>query len=111
MGQGGRGNNGAVGDANTVMHFVFFLEATKNRYGILNRGLADEDRLKSPFQGRVFLDALAILVKGGSTDAPKLAARQGGLEHIRGVHCSLGCSRPYQCVELVDKKDDLPAGF
>ena len=37
----------------------------------------------------------------------QLAARQGGLEHVGGVHRPLGLARTHQGVQLVDEQDDV----
>ena len=85
MGEGGRGDNGTVGDANAVVDFVPFLETSQDRNSIFNGRLADVDRLEPAFQRRVFLDALAIFIEGGCTDATELAPGQLRFEHVRGV--------------------------
>ena len=53
------------------------------------RGL-DHDGLEAALQGGVFLDVLAVFVQGGGADALEFAARQGGLEHVGGVHGAFG---------------------
>jgi hypothetical protein len=77
MGQGGCGDDRPIGDANAMVNFIPFLEAAQNRDRILNGRFPDIDRLEPAFQGRVFLDALAIFIEGGGSDTPKLAAGEG----------------------------------
>ena len=57
-------------NADSVVHFVAFLEPTQNGNGILHTGLLDHHRLEAPFQGRILLDVFAILIKGGRSNAP-----------------------------------------
>ena len=58
------------------MEFVLFLDAAQDRDGVLDRRLADEDRLKTPRQRGVFLDMLAVFVERGRADAVQFAARK-----------------------------------
>ena len=44
---------------------------------------------------------------GGGADAAKLAAGQRRLEHVAGVHRTLGRARADHGVQLIDKQDDL----
>ena len=57
---------------------------------------------------RVLLDVLAVLIERGRADDVQLAAGQGRLEHVAGVHPALGaCSRTDQGVQLIDEDDQL----
>ena len=58
---------------------------------------------------RVLLDVLPVLVEGGGADAAELPAREGRLQHVRGVHRALGAAGADERVELVDEADDLAA--
>src|SRR5262245_45874664 len=111
MGQGGRGDNGTVGDANAVVDFVPFLETSQDRNRIFTGRLADVDRLEPAFQGWVFLDALAIFIEGGGSDTPKLAASEGRFQHIRSVHRPFGRAGADQGVEFIDEENDLSASL
>ena len=62
---------------------------------------------EAPGQRRVLLDVFAELVQRGGADAMQLAARQGGLEHVGGVHRAVGLAGADQRVQLVDEDDDL----
>jgi hypothetical protein len=99
----------AVVDAHAVVHLVPFLEAPKDRDRILDAGLAHEHGLKTPLEGLVLLDVLAVLVESGGPDAAKLATCKCGLEHVRGVLRTLGLAGPNDRVDLVDEEDDLSA--
>ena len=68
MGKRGRGNDGRVFDANTVMNFVPFLQAAKNGNRVLDIRLADKNYLEAAFQSRIFFDVLAVFIERGGTD-------------------------------------------
>ncbi len=51
---------------------------------------------------------LAVFIERGGADGTKLAAGQGRLEQVAGVHRSFGLSGADDGVELVDEEDDLP---
>jgi hypothetical protein len=74
------------------------------------RRLAHHHGLESPLERLVLLDVLAVLVERGGADAAQIAARQGRLEHVGGVHSALGPTRAHQRVQLVDEQDDLAVG-
>ena len=88
------------------MHLVLFLESAQDGNGVFDRRLSDVDRLEAALQSRVLLDVLLVLVERRGADAAQLAPGQGRLEHVRGVHRSLGRTRPDQSVQLVDEEDD-----
>jgi hypothetical protein len=70
-------------------------------------GLLDQHGLEAPLERLVLLEVLAVLVEGGGPDRPQLTARQGGLEHVAGVHRAFGLAGAHQRVELVDEQDDV----
>ena len=91
----GRRHQGRVLDLDPlVMGLVAGLQAAENGDGVLDRGLADEDRLKAAFQGGVLFDVLAIFVERGGADAAEFAAGQGGLEQIGGVGAAFRPAAP-----------------
>ena len=92
------------------MQLVFLLDAAQDRDRVLDRRLADEDRLEAPRQRRVLLDVLAVFVERGGADAVQLAARQRRLQHVGGVHRAFGLAGADQRVQLVDEEDDLARG-
>ena len=89
------------------MDLVFLLEAAQDRDRVLDRRLADEDRLEAPRQRRVLLDVLAVFVERGRADAMQLAARQRRLQHVGRVHRAFGLAGADERVQLVDEDDDL----
>ena len=78
-----------VQDRHLVMDLVALAQPAQDRDRVLDRRLADEDRLEAPLQRRVLLDVLAVLVERRRADRVQLAARQHRLEHVGGVHRAL----------------------
>ena len=107
----GRGDEGRVLDLDLVVDLVALLQAAEDRDRVLDRRLADEDRLEPPLQRGVLLDVLAILVERRGADAAELAASEGRLEQVGGVHRALGLARADDQVKLVDEEDDPPFGL
>src|SRR5206468_4033308 len=99
------------GDAHAMMRLVPLLESGKNRDGALDARLTDEDGLEAPLEGGVLLDVLPILVERRRADETQLAAGEHGLEHVAGVHRTLGFSRADQRVHLVDEGDEQAFGL
>ena len=94
-----------------VVRLVATLEPAQDRDGVLDGRLADEHLLEAPFEGRVLLDVLAVLVQRGGADHAQLAAGEHRLEHVAGVHGALaGRAGADDGVQLVDERDDLAAG-
>ncbi len=89
------------------MHLVAALDAAQDRYRVLGRGLVDRHRLEAPGERRILLDVAAVLVGGGGADAAQLAARQGRLQHVGGVHRPFRLAGADQRVQFVDEDDDL----
>ena len=111
VGEGGRRDQGGVGDPDAVVRLVLLLDAAQDLDGVLDAGLADEDLLEAALQRRVLLDPLAVLVERGRADHVQLAAGQHRLEHVAGVHRRVATgARTDDRVQLVDEGDDLPAG-
>ncbi len=106
--QGGGGDDGRVGDVHGVVDLVAFLQAAQDGDGVLDTGLVHQHLLEAPFQGGVLLHVLAVLVQGGGAHAVQLTARQGGLEHVAGIHGALGLAGAHHGVQFVDEQDDLP---
>ena len=93
-----------------MVQLIFFLDAAQNRDRILNGGLADENRLETPGQGRVFLDMLAVFIERRRANAMQLATRQCRLQEVRGIHRAFGFSGSHQRVHLIDEEDDAAIG-
>ena len=76
--RGGR-DDGPIGDAHSVVHFVPLFEAAQDRDSILHRRLADEDRLEPALQSGILLHPFAVLIDGRCAHAAQFAPRQRGL--------------------------------
>ena len=74
---------------------------------VLDRGLGDRDGLEAALERAVLLDVLAVLGEGRRADDLDLAAREGGLEDVGGVHAALRVARADEVVHLVDDEDDV----
>ncbi len=110
VGQRRRRNQRRIGDAHAVVQLVFLLQAAQDRDGVLDRRLADEDRLEAPGERRVLLDIFAVFVERGGADAVQFAARQRRLQQVGGVHGAVRLAGADQRVHLVDEQDDAAFG-
>ena len=102
------GNTGIVLDTHLVVVLVALFQSTQDGDGTQLVGLIDHHRLEAPLQGLVLLEILLILVERGGTNRPQLAARQGRLQDVGGVHGALATAGSHQRVNLVDEEDDAP---
>ena len=75
--------------------------------GVLDARLGHGDGLEAALERGVLLDVLAVLGEGGRADDLYLAAGEGGLEDIGGVHAALGVARADDVVHLVYDEDDV----
>ena len=90
----GRGHQGRVLDLHAlVMGLVARLQPAEDGDRVLDRRLADVDRLEAALQGGVLLDVLAVLVERGGADAAQLAAGQGRLQQVGRVAAAFGPRR------------------
>ena len=60
-----------------MMDLVLLLQAAKDGDGVLDRGLADHDRLKTTLKSGILFDVLAILIERGCADGMQLAHAPG----------------------------------
>ena len=93
-----------VADGDLVVLLVPLADPHQDVDGLLERRLLDHDRLEAPFERRVTLDVLAVLVEGGRADALQLAAGQRRLEDVRRVDRALSRARADKRVQLVDEE-------
>ena len=102
------GDDGGIGDAHAMMDLVLLLQAAKDGDGVLDRGLADHDRLKTTLKSGILFDVLAILIERGCADGMQLATRQGWLEHVARIHGAIARGTGADDgVQLVDEQDNL----
>ena len=69
--------------------------------------MINEHLLEPPLQGRVFLNVLAVLIKGGGTNAAQFAAGQHRLEQVAGIHGTTGGPGSHHGVDFIDEQHDL----
>ena len=110
MAQHNRGDEGGVLDLHAVEHLEPLAQTPQDGDGVLHRRLVDDNRLEAPLQGRVLLNVLAVLVEGCRTDHVQLAAGEHRLEHVAGIHRSLGGAGADHGVQLVDEQQDPAFG-
>src|SRR5258708_10820762 len=93
-----------------MMGFIAGLEAAEDGDRVLDRRLANVDRLETSFERGILLDVLAVFVERGGPDTVQFAAGEGGLKQIGGVARPFGCAGADDRVQLIDEEDDLPFG-
>jgi len=103
--QGRGGDERGVLDPDSVVQPRTSPSAAQDGDGVLDARLTDEDRLEAALERGVLLDVLAVLRERGGADASQLAARQGRLEHVGGVHGPFRAPRSHERVQLVDEQD------
>ena len=86
VGERRRRDERRVVNLHAVMHLVPLAQAAQDRDRVLDARLADLHRLEAAFECGVLLDVLAVLIERRRADGVQFAARQGGLEQVRGVH-------------------------
>src|SRR5450830_959965 len=99
-------DQGSIRDAHAVVRLIPFLQAAQDGDRILDRRLTDQDRLEATLQRSILFDDLAILVDRRGANCPQFASRERRLQHVGGIHGSLGRARPDDRVQLVDEHDD-----
>mmetsp|Transcript_154267 Transcript_154267/g.494700 ORF Transcript_154267/g.494700 Transcript_154267/m.494700 type:complete len:278 (+) Transcript_154267:795-1628(+) len=112
-GQLHRGNERPRRVAQLVVTLVLRRETLQDLHCLLLRGLWHIHRLKAALESRILLDVLAVLLDGGRADDLQLAAGQGRLHDVAGVHGAAaipGAAGTDNGVDLVDHQDDLFLG-
>ena len=100
-----RGDQGAVLDANVVVHFIALLQPAQDRDRVLDGRLAHEHRLEAALQRRILLDVLAVLVQRRRAHHAQFPAREHRLEQVGCVHGALRRAGSDHRVQLVDEQD------
>ena len=93
--------------AHAVELLVPLADALEDLEGLLLVGRGDRDRLEAPEERAVLLDVLPVLLERRRADARDLAAREGGLQDVRGVERALRRAGADQGVDLVDEDDEV----
>ena len=83
------------------------LQSAKDCDRIFNRRLGNHDLLETAFQGTVFFNILAVLIKCGRTDALEFASCQHRLEQVGRIHGTFGLTGSDQVMKLIDEENDL----
>ncbi len=104
------GHQRGILDPHAVVHLVPFFQAPQDRDRVLDRRLVHEDGLEAPFERRILLDVLAILVQRGGADHVQFASGQHRLEEVRGIHGAFGRPGSDHRVQLVDEQEHLTFG-
>ena len=111
VGEGGRGDDGGIGNLHAVEHFIPFLQATEDGDGIFHGRLLHQHRLEAAFQSGILLDILAVLVQGGGTDTVQLATGQHGFQQVARVHAAFGLASTHDGMQFIDEQDDAAVGL
>jgi hypothetical protein len=107
VGELGGGLDGLVGEGGLVVLLVLAADALEDEDGVVHGGRLDLHGLEAAVERGVLLDILAVFVERGRADALQLAAAEGGLEDVGGVHRALGGAGTDDGVQLVDEEDDV----
>jgi len=75
--------------------------------GLVGGGLLHQHLLETAFQRSVLLDAVAVFVQRGGTDAFDFPPCQGRFQQVGGIHRAGGVAGTHDVVDLVDEKDDI----
>ncbi len=81
-----RRHNRRILDPHLVVRLIALLQPAQNRHRILDIRLAHIHNLKPPFERRILLDVLAILIQRRRANRPQPTARQRRLQHVARVH-------------------------
>ena len=73
-----------------VVRLILGAQPLKNENGVFDAGLLDLDLLEAALEGGILLDEFAELIHRRRADALELAAAEGRLDDVRGVHGTLG---------------------
>ena len=86
---------------------VAVLQAGEDLDRLVDGRLAHQHGLEAPFERRVLLDVLAVLVERRRPDHVELPAGKRRLQHVPGVHGTLGRAGAHDGVHLVEEDDEL----
>ena len=96
-----------IHDLDAVISLVSVLESAENRNRILYRRFIDHNRLETAFQRRILFNIFAVFVQRGRANAVQFAACQHRLQHVAGIHRTLGLAGTDDRMQLIDKEQDL----
>ncbi len=90
-----------------MVDLVALLQPAQDRDRVGDRRRFDDDGLETALERGVLLDVLAVLVECRGADETQFAPRQHRLDHVAGVHRTLGGAGTDDRVQLVDEGDYL----
>ena len=90
-----------------MMQLILLLDSPQDSDRILFGRLAYHHRLETPFKSGVLLNIFLILFERRRTDRAEFSASQSRLQHIRSIKRAFGRPRSDQCVQLIDKQDEV----
>ena len=93
-----------------MVRLVAGFQPTQDRNRVLTARLADQNGLKTPFQGRVLLDVLAVLIEGGRANAAQFTTRQSRFQEVGRIGPAFRFAGADDGVQLVDEEDDVSVG-
>src|SRR5690606_31871529 len=103
-------NNRFVFDTHLVMCFIFFLNTPQNRHGTFGIRFVHHYFLESTFECLVLLEIFLVFVQSGCPDCSQLTASQCRFKNICRVHCSSAATGTHQCMNFVNKQNNLSFG-
>jgi hypothetical protein len=101
------GGNCPVRYLDSVMFLHAGADAAQDFQCLLWGRFLDIHLLKPAFEGCVLLDVKAVFRDGRRSDNADLPTGEGGFQDIRRIHRAPGLSGTHQCVNLVQKEDDV----
>ena len=107
----GRSNDGLVGDRYPVMRFVLVAHALENLNGVGQRWLFNLHRLEATLESGIFLNVLAVLIKGGGSNRLEFTTSQHWLQDRRCIDCALCGTGAHKGMNFIDKQNNVAASI
>ena len=87
--------------------FILVTQSLENGDGIVDARLLDHDGLETARERGILFEVLLVLIERRRADDLNLAARERGLQDVRGVERALGSTRADERMHLIDEEDDV----
>ena len=104
-------DQGFITDADAMMDFVTFFQATENGDRVFDRRLVDHDRLETTFQSGIFFDVFLVFIEGRSADAAQVTTGQHRFQDVAGVHGAFRSASADDGVDFIDEEENLAVRF
>ena len=91
-----------------MIGFIAFFQALKHFQAVILVGLCHHNRLKTPFQCRVFFDVSAVFFQSCGTQHLQLSPAQSRLKNIGRINGPLCSACSHNGMHFVHKKDHIP---